>query len=320
MTQQVEVSIIIPTRNRPLMLRRSVGSALRQIGVALEVVVVIDGKDDVSEAVLADFQDTRLRWVHLEQPVGGGEARNVGARAAFGYYVALLDDDDEWHPKKLQKQILMANTATTDTYVVTTQYLYRRAGSPDEVWPGHLPGKNEELSEFLFSSAGGFQTSTYLCPRELLLRIPFNPSLKRHQDWDWFLRLIQEPGFQLHVVREPLSIYWAPTGRKSISGEPDWKYSLQWLETSRRRITAKAYASFVVRICLRGAMLGKASAGEVSTLLWRLLTCEGMTLKLGVHVIVALMISEATRGKIRGWRNGFISRDRTLQMMEEARW
>jgi glycosyltransferase involved in cell wall biosynthesis len=317
MARPIDVSVVIPTRNRPEMLRRSVESALRQIGVALEVVVVIDGEDFGSEVLLKNFDDHRLRWVHLEHSVGGGEARNIGVRAANGHYVALLDDDDEWFPEKLRRQLALVRTARSGAYVVTTQYLYRRVGQPDEVWPGHLPAEGEELSEFLFSSAGGFQTSTYLCPRDLLLRVPFDSNLKRHQDWDWFLKLIQLRDFQLLVVGEPLSVYWVPEGRKSISSQIDWSYSLKWVESARERMTARAYASFVVRICLRGARMSGASAKALVSLLGRLLTCGGMTPMLVVHVMACLIISERMRSRIRSWKQRLVARERVLQAMGE---
>jgi glycosyltransferase involved in cell wall biosynthesis len=311
----MDVSVVIPTKNRPEMLRRSVESALRQTDVDLEVVVVIDGEDLVSEEVLTSFDDARLRWVHLERSVGGAEARNVGARASRGQFIALLDDDDEWFPQKLSRQLAEATRATTKMYVVTTQYLYRREGQRDEIWPGHLPKREEELSEFLFSSAGGFQTSTYLCPRELFLRIPFDSSLKRHQDWDWFLRLIQEPDFQLHVVEEPLSIYWVPLGRKSISGEANWTYSLAWADSVRRLMTPRAYAAFIVRICLRGAVIQGASTASLLLLLWRLLVCGGMTPILVIHAIGGLMVSEVTRSKMRSFKRLLGTRNYVLQTM-----
>jgi glycosyltransferase involved in cell wall biosynthesis len=309
----MDVSVVIPTRNRPKMLRRSVDSALRQSDVDLEVVVVIDGEDLHSEKVLTSFEDARLRWVHLDRSAGGAEARNIGARASHGQFIALLDDDDEWFPQKLSKQLAKANKATTETFVVTTQYVYRREGERDEVWPGHLPQKEEELSEFLFSSAGGFQTSTYLCPRELFLRIPFDSRLKRHQDWDWFLRLIQEPDFQLLVVEEPLSIYWVPLDRKSISGEANWTYSLAWADSVRRLLTSKAYAAFIVRICLRGAVIQGASIASVLSLLQRLLVCGGMTPILVLHAIGGLMISESLRRKMRSCRQWLGTHQYALQ-------
>jgi glycosyltransferase involved in cell wall biosynthesis len=250
-----DVSVVIPTRGRPELLKRAIRSVLQQTAGNLEVIVVLDGVDDDTQAAVEGFNDERVRLVALGTPVGGSEARNVGARAASGRYVALLDDDDEWLPEKLGKQLMLADSCGVPDFVVVTEYLYRVEGRGDEVWPGHLPGKGEPLSEFLFSSRGGFQTSTYLCPRELFLRMPFTLGLKKHQDWDWFLRLAALPGFQLLVVPEPLSVYWAPLStRSSVSGKMDWEFSQTWAKSKLSLMTRKAYAMFLVKISVRGAV------------------------------------------------------------------
>jgi len=251
----VDVSVVIPTRRRPDLVRRAMMSALMQEGVELEVVVVLDGEDDATKASVAAIGDRRVRLVVLASSVGGSEARNIGARAATGRYIALLDDDDEWLPGKLAKQVALAKGCGSENYVVTTEYLHRVENRGDEVWPGHLPRAGEALSEFLFSSRGGFQTSTYLCPRELFLRVPFCKGLKKHQDWDWFLQLAALPEFQLLVVAEPLSVYWVqPRARESVSGKGAWRSSQVWAEGRLRWMTPRAYAMFLVKICVRGAV------------------------------------------------------------------
>ena len=78
------VSAVIPTRNRPLLVCRAVRSALDQTFGAIEVVVVVDGPDPETEKALNSIADSRLRMIALPNNVGGGEARNVGVRAAKG--------------------------------------------------------------------------------------------------------------------------------------------------------------------------------------------------------------------------------------------
>ena len=106
------VSVVIPTRNRPEMVVMAVASALRQSFGNLEVIVVVDGEDPRTRAALSAFSDARLRVIDLAVNVGGAEARNSGVRAARGEWVAFLDDDDEWLPQKLSRQMEAARQMT----------------------------------------------------------------------------------------------------------------------------------------------------------------------------------------------------------------
>lgn len=86
-----QVSIIIPTYNRPHLLPRAIDSALGQTVEDLEVVVVDDG----SEPPVKLVDHPRLRLIRLPHNQGTAVARNRGAEAAQGRWIAYLDDDDQ---------------------------------------------------------------------------------------------------------------------------------------------------------------------------------------------------------------------------------
>jgi glycosyltransferase involved in cell wall biosynthesis len=294
------ISVVIPTRARPQMLRRAIRSVLLQTFQGWEIVVVLDGEDAVTAKVVEEFGDPRITLLRLHAIVGGSQARNLGAGKARGRYIALLDDDDEWLPTKLEAQAELAEACCGLNFVVVTEYFYRVEGQPDEIWPAHLPAAREPLSEFLFSSRGGFQTSTYLCPRELLLRVPFSKGLKKHQDWDWFLQLTALPGFELLVVPEPLSIYWVPQrSRVSVSGHLDWAFSHGWAGSRRPLMTRKAYARFVVKICTRSALLQGAGISALLRLFRDLVLLGSPTPLLLAEFFVSATLPDTLRARIR---------------------
>lgn len=296
----IDVTVVIPTRGRPELLKRAILSALGQTHYNLEVVVVLDGDDPMTIEAVSGIEDPRLSLILLDPPAGGAEARNTGVRAAKGTYIALLDDDDEWLPDKLAKQIAVADRSGTDRFVVVTRYLYRLPGRDDEVWPGHLPSADEPLSEFLFSSRGGFQTSTYLCPRALFLATPFTPGLKKHQDWDWFLQLSLLPGFSVLVVPEPLSIYWVPLRTRSgVSRQLDWRFSATWAKSRLSSMTRKAYSTFLVKICLRGAFIQKEGLQALGLLLRELFVIGKPTPLMLADFVASVLIPEAVRARLR---------------------
>lgn len=105
-----QLSIIIPTRNRPHLLPLAVESALGQTFSDLEVIVV----DDASTQMAQLPQDSRLRVIRLEQWRGGAGARNVGTEAAQGHWVTYLDDDDYLLPQMAETSLAaIAHSSTT---------------------------------------------------------------------------------------------------------------------------------------------------------------------------------------------------------------
>jgi len=258
------VSIVIPTRNRPDLVARAVKSALAQHLSDIEVVVVIDGPDQATTSALDTIKDPRVITIGLQHSVGGAEARNVGVRKSRGEYVAFLDDDDEWSPKKLLLQFETA-MKSTELYPVVTCRLIGRRPSGDEIWPARPMKPSESMSEYLLcreasirQGEGFIQTSTLLVPRSLLLDVPFKSGLPRHQDWDWLIRASVHVGVEFIWVWEPLVIYQIDGARKSVSGSRSISASLDWVNNNRL-VTPKArayfYATQIAARCDAPAML-----------------------------------------------------------------
>ncbi len=246
------MSVVIPTRSRPQLLRRSLGSVAAQTHHDLEVVVVVDGPDDETTGLLAGWSDRPLTVVVNERSVGGGEARNIGVRAARGRWIAFLDDDDEWLPHKLERQL--ADLAPhEETRVVGLSQLITRSPSADFIGPKEAPREGEPLSEYLFVRSGWFkgggrvQTSTLVVPRSLMVEVPFDSTLPRYQETDWILRAAHA-GARLIMTMEPLSIWYVEEARSGITASfaGDWRFALEWIRERRHLMTRRAYASLVL--------------------------------------------------------------------------
>lgn len=94
------VSVIIPTYDDAEYLPDALASVAAQTYTSLEVIVVDSSGD--AETIIED-----LEWVeyHEQEPRGPAAARNLGIEHAEGDYVAFLDADDRWLPKKLERQV-----------------------------------------------------------------------------------------------------------------------------------------------------------------------------------------------------------------------
>jgi glycosyltransferase involved in cell wall biosynthesis len=183
-----QVSVVIPTLNRwPLLERRALPSALAQANVEFEVVVVDDGSTDETPARLAQLQEPRLRTVRHEQRRGLGQARNSGIAAARGEWLAFLDDDDLWSPRKLRVQLDAANEAGAN-------WVYARAVAVDPVGnvvdADPLPDPDDVATLLLggnFVPGGG---SGVMARANLVRRLGgFDTELRFFEDWDMWLRL-----------------------------------------------------------------------------------------------------------------------------------
>lgn len=99
-----DISVVIPTWNRAERLMGAVRSVLEQTVSPLELIVVDDGSTDDTVTRLTEIGDPRLRVLEIEH-AGVSVARNRGARAASGGWLAFLDSDDRWQPEKLARQV-----------------------------------------------------------------------------------------------------------------------------------------------------------------------------------------------------------------------
>jgi glycosyltransferase involved in cell wall biosynthesis len=255
MSLPATVSVVIPTYLRPDLVVRAARSALSQAVPGLEVIVVVDGQDPQTCASLAGVDDARLR-VHVpDRRLGNADARNAGVSLARGQWVAFLDDDDEWLPRKLDLQLSEGRRSPALSPIVTCRMIARNE-STDFIWPRRLPIAGEPWSEYFlcrktpFTGEGMVVSSALLAPRKLLRRVPFRSGLNRHVDLDWLLRALREPGAALVFVPEtdPLLIWHTDRLRQRVTNDRNWRESLQYCRANRRLFTRRAYAAFVLHV------------------------------------------------------------------------
>lgn len=101
------VSIVMPMYNSAAFVRRSIDSVLRQTYADFELLIVDDRSTDDSAEIVAGYaeDDSRIRLIRQQRNGGVAAARNAAIAAASGKYIAFLDSDDWWHPKKLELQV-----------------------------------------------------------------------------------------------------------------------------------------------------------------------------------------------------------------------
>jgi hypothetical protein len=199
----VDVTVVIPTRDRLASLLTTLAGVWRQSDVRLEVVIVDDGSRPDAAAQYERLGSQRARVLRNAKSRGPAAARNAGISVARGRWVAFLDDDDLWAPAKLRRQLDAAERAQAAWAWCGAVYLsgggsvlsVARGPSPDEV--------RRRLPSGSVIPAGA---SNVIVRTSLLRRLGgFDESIFHMPDWDLWLRLLAADPGAAHA--EPLVGY-----------------------------------------------------------------------------------------------------------------
>lgn len=186
-----KVSVIIPTFNRPELLKRSVASVLAQTYQDLEVIIVDDGDKIHAREVAQSFHDPRIVYIENDPPKrGGGASRNIGIAHARGIWIAFQDDDDEWFPDKLALQIDALSHASPDVGFCFTAVENDQGDKQVEtkVAEGVFDYRDIALRRF-----AGFLTITLVFPRRIFDEVGgFDESLPSHQEPELMIRVTRK--------------------------------------------------------------------------------------------------------------------------------
>jgi glycosyltransferase involved in cell wall biosynthesis len=205
-TMPPQVSVVVPTKDRDVLLRQTLSTISRQQHVAFEALVVDDGSADprLVEHLVADLGDPRFRILRHDRSRGVSAARNRGTLAARAAWVAFCDDDDLWAPDKLAKQVAAAERHPDACWVYVGSV---NVAGNNRVVGGEPPATPDEVVARLEESnvvPGG--ASGVMARRDVLLEVGgFDPALQPLADWDLWLRLLRTS--RPVCVPEPLVAY-----------------------------------------------------------------------------------------------------------------
>jgi glycosyltransferase involved in cell wall biosynthesis len=182
------VSVIIPTYNYAPFLGEAIDSALAQTRAALEVIVVDDGSTDSTPEVLAAYGD-RIRVVRQKNR-GVAAARNAGIAAARGEYVAFLDSDDAWYPRKLELQLPRLEADRGLGLVHCGAATIDAEGRTLKTSTGGMEGRVAEAMLRLDREVIMPQGSSIVVPKRVADEIGgFDERLPPSEDWDFCYRI-----------------------------------------------------------------------------------------------------------------------------------
>lgn len=205
-------TIVIPSRNRPVLLRKAIDSVLMQTHGSFEVIVVNDGSDaNHAEAYarMAAELAGKVRFLDLEQaPNGHGQSGSInrGVALASGEYVGFLDDDDYWtDPDHLERasRCIQSHGGAIDVYFSNQRAYLNDALAPGPIWleplgerlpargPADNAGSYAVALPDLMACSGFGHLNTTLVRRALFERIGgMDENIRYECDLDFYLRTI----------------------------------------------------------------------------------------------------------------------------------
>ena len=245
-TAQPKVSVITPLYNSSAFIRETLDSLRAQSYANWESILVDDGStDDTAEVVKPYLEDGRFRLIRQENR-GIAGARNTAIMAATGEWVCLLDHDDRWLPRKLEKQMRYAlahgfGIVCTDAFIVTggERTVYSR-GFP-EVAAEVQRGANDPSVDVF----GQLIKLDFLCASSVMLRRSLfdergllDPEAVPADDYEMWLRCMPET--KLGFLGEPLIEYIVHAGNYSKNEVRMIEQTIRVLQRYRKRHAADA--------------------------------------------------------------------------------
>jgi glycosyltransferase involved in cell wall biosynthesis len=185
------VTAIITTFNRKRFLGSAINSVLAQTFPEFELVILDNFSTDGTEELVKSFEDPRIRYVR-HPPITIGRQRNLGLREAHGEYIGFLDDDDEWMPTKLERQLEVFRTGPADLGIAYGGFV--RIDSAGREFAVHRPVlKGRILLDLLWQrDAFTGSASNPLMKISVLRELGgYNDELCASEDWELYLRLAE---------------------------------------------------------------------------------------------------------------------------------
>lgn len=210
-----KVSVIIKTCNRADLLPRAVSSVLSQTYTNYEIVIVDDCSKDNTQEVIAQFDDFRIRSFRHERKRGAPAAGNTGISNARGEYIALLDDDDEFLPEKLEQQVNLMDKVSCKVGLVYV-WMDEMDDASGELRPRNRNTVEGDVFEYVLGLNSVTATSSLLARRSVVLEVGgLDEGIAQGDDRDLIARIARR--YEIALVPAVLTVYHTGHGHVRLS-------------------------------------------------------------------------------------------------------
>jgi glycosyltransferase involved in cell wall biosynthesis len=254
--EKAPVSVIIPCYRCANTIKRALDSIMAQTLLPEEIILVDDFSNDQNEtvALLESLKNlyykTNIKIVQLDKNSGPGSARNAGWKQASQPYLAFLDADDSWHPKKLKIQYQWM-VEHPDAVLSGHQSLKLSAQQILPTLPDNFAVTRVNKYSLLFSNR--FPTRSVMLKRDVSFR--FVPEKRYAEDYLLWLTIVFNDQSAWFLNGAMTYSYKDDFGESGLTGDL-WKTQLGVLDTYQQ-IYNTGFISMVMFILVSSLSLCK---------------------------------------------------------------
>lgn len=259
----VDVSVVIPVKNREKVIERAVKSVLNQNGgFNLEIIIVDDNSIDNTVLKIKSLSNKYKQIILIEnnESVGGAAARNIGAKRSKGKYLAFLDSDDEWLINHLQNKVRLMKLNNAQGALGAFNSIYGKK----IIYSHLLDLYDKDIATYIFENGGDARTSTFVFEKDAFMQVMFDDDLGKHQDWDLAMRF--DNIFKI-VFDTDVNVSLYVDGDNRMSHKNNYTASNYFLKKHRKNLSNQAVYNFKLNICYNALKTESASENFKSLLL-----------------------------------------------------
>ena len=217
----MKVTVIIIIYNSEKYLEKSIKSVLNQSYSNIELILYDNCSTDKSSSIIENIHDRRIKYFKSQMHTNLSKARENALKKSSTEWIAFLDSDDYWHPKKLEKQVEVIKSRSNDIGLVYTDYLI---DNNTKITNSNFQCDDLDFSKLLLSNPIVF-SSIIFSKLAIKSEVKFDPILKYAEDYDLLLKISKNK--KIIFVNEKLTYYRVHKENLSI------KYELRALSEIR---------------------------------------------------------------------------------------
>ena len=199
MKNSIQISVVIPTKNREDMLIRAISSYEKNMNQYTELIVVDDNELDckISNNIINNINKYG-KYIRNINSTGVSSARNIGLNKASGTWILFLDDDDELHTSSIQSYLEMISNVKKDIVAISGISKIIKYDKKNNVikertdtWANNLSGKGIAKTRLFYDPNCRIIFSGLLVKRNIAMKTLFDETIYSAVDREFLIRLFE---------------------------------------------------------------------------------------------------------------------------------